>query len=105
MSVVQAFGGLERPEPEEHRRERLSGFVMQLAGKPLAFELLGRDHALQRVSLNAARKVDGDGGPLAEPFRDTHVLIREAQVTLAALDLVVRADHADRLIVEDERRE
>ena len=68
-------GGFDGCETEQHRRERLTRLVVQLARQPAALELLGRDRAAQRVARDATREVDRDRRAFREALRETHVVV------------------------------
>ena len=60
---------LQRLQPEQDRRQRLTGLVVQLARKPRSLELLRLDHPADRVAADPLGEVDGDRrpGPRATP--------------------------------------
>ena len=74
---------------------------MQLAGEPLALELLGGDDPAQRVALDPLRELHRDRRSCGEGLREPHVVVGEACICGAGL--VVGSDHADRPAVDDER--
>ena len=91
---------LEAAQAEEDRRERLAGLVVQLAGEAAALELLRGHDSLQRVARHPLPQLDGDRGARREDLGEAEILVGEPRI--GAL-LVVRRDHADRLVAHEER--
>ena len=71
---------LERLEPEQDRRQRLAGLVVQLAREALALELLRLHDTSDRLAADALREVDGPGRPGGERLREPQVVVVEARV-------------------------
>ena len=81
--LARLVGGgdvVEVPEPEQDRRQRLARLVVQLAGQPRAFELLGFDDAAQRVATHALRQVDRDRGACDERLGEADVGLVEPRI-------------------------
>ena len=91
---------LETAQAEEDRRERLPGLVVELAGETAALELLCVDDSPESIARDPLAELDRDSGARGEDLGEPEVFVGEAHV--AAL-LVVRDDHADRLVTHEER--
>src|SRR5205085_10797519 len=73
---------------------------MQLAREPLPLELLSSDDAPERVRCHSSRQIDRDRSARRELLRESQVVVPEAWIRTK---LVVRDDHADRLVPREER--
>ena len=78
-SVGRSSASSTRLQPEQDRRQRLPGLVVQLAREPLPLELLRADDAAQRVAGDALGEVDGDGRACGEGLGQAQVLVGEAR--------------------------
>ena len=82
LGGFRTFGALDGREAEQDRGERLTGFVMELAGKPSPLRLLRLYRPAQRVPPHAARVLDCDRGLRGEHRDDLLVLCGEASSRL-----------------------
>ena len=90
---VGSTGLLERLQPEEDRRQRLPGLVVQLARDPLALQLLGLDDASHGITAHALGQVDRNRRARGERLGQANVAVREAR---RRSGLVVRHHDTDR---------
>ena len=97
---------LEPAQGEQDRGERLPGLVMQLARQARSLALLARDDRAHRLAPDPAREIDRGRRAVGERLGQPEVIVAEARVTTAPRGVVViAAEQADRLAVDDQRDE
>ncbi len=92
---------LQRFQPEQDRRQRLAGLVVQLACEAAALDLLRLDGATEGVALDPFGEIHCDRGPLGECLGEAEVVVGEPFAVRP--ELVVGDDDADRPLVRDQR--
>ena len=68
---------LQRLQPEQDRRQRLTRLVVQLAGQSCSLELLRLDHPADGVPADPLGQVDGDRRTGSERLRQAQVVLAE----------------------------
>ena len=90
---------LDAPQAEQDRGQRLPGLVVELAGEPLALELLRVDDTAQRVPRDALERSTATAARVRERLGEPQVVVGEARVRARACR--APAIDADRAVADE----